>query len=295
VILSTVGVNLLDFPPLGSRHRAGLTVDELNQWEVAYKQGVAAESTGDAAEAVQHYERAARIDDHFAELQFRLARSFLAGGNAEKARRHFELARDWDALQFRSDSRINNVIRAASGETSRSRIVPVDGERAFASAATNEHNIPGRAFFYEHVHMNFDGDYLMAGAFLPAVVLALNLTNPPAGPVPSRRQCAAALAFSNWDELSTQAAMVRLTANPPFLDQLEHGPRQARAEGEIAERTRAFMQEELRQEAIAVYRAALARRPDDWQIHLNFGNLFSDFRLFRGSGGRVRARRASAI
>jgi tetratricopeptide (TPR) repeat protein len=280
VILSTVGVNLLDFPPLGSRHRAGVTSNELSHWEAAYREGVAAESKSDFAQAISHYEKAAQIDDHFAELQFRLARCRLAGGNTEKARGHFEGARDWDALQFRSDSRINNVIRAASGETNLGRIVSVDGERAFASAATNEHHIPGRRFFYEHVHLNFDGDYLMARALLPAVVLALNLTDPPAGPIPSRQECAAALAFSNWDELGTGAAMVRLTANPPFLDQLDHGQRQARAEGEIAERTRAFMQDELKQEAIAVYRAALARRPDDWQIHLNFGNLFSDFGLF---------------
>jgi hypothetical protein len=133
---------------------------------------------------------------------------------------------------------VNEVIRDA--QTNNGWIHPVDVERAFAMAATNEHNIPGHRFFYEHVHMNFDGDYLTARTFLPAVASALNLTNTVGRPISSREDCAAALAFSIWDELGTRAAMVRLTANPPFLDQLEHGQRQARAEGEIAQRTRAF-------------------------------------------------------
>jgi hypothetical protein len=43
-ILSTVGVNLLDFPPLGSVHRQGLSAEETARWETAYKEGIAEES-----------------------------------------------------------------------------------------------------------------------------------------------------------------------------------------------------------------------------------------------------------
>lgn len=280
VILCTVAVNLLDCPPLGSLHRAGLSPDELNRWEAAYQAGAAAESERDFGQAVQSYERAAQIDDQFAELQFRLARCFLAGGEAERARLHFERARDRDALQFRTDGRLNTVVRRLADQSKKGGVYLVDAAGAFARAATNEHQIPGGRFFYEHVHLNFEGDYLLARTLLPVVASALNLTNVAGNSLPAPQECAAALAFSSWDELGTQAAMVRLTANPPFLDQLEHGPRQARAEGEIAARTRAFGQEQEKQKAIAVYRAALAQRPDDWQIHLNFGNLLSDFGLF---------------
>jgi tetratricopeptide (TPR) repeat protein len=279
VILCTVAVNLLDFPPIESLHRPGLTSDAFSRWEAAYREGIAAEAKGDLTQAIEQYDRAAALDDHFAELQFRLARSRLAAGKTDAARKAFEAARDWDALQFRADARLNCVIHDQAQKNGNA-IQLVDAEAAFARAATNEHQIPGQHFFYEHVHLNFDGDHLLARTLLPAVVSALNLTNAAGAPVPSRQECAAALGFSSWDELGTKAAMVRLTGNPPFLDQLEHGQRQARAEGEIAQRTRSFMQEEMKQQAIAFYRASLARRPNDWPMHLNFGNLLSDFGLF---------------
>jgi tetratricopeptide (TPR) repeat protein len=196
------------------------------------------------------------------------------------------LARDWDALQFRTDSRANEGVRELAANSQDAGLYFADAERVLAAASTNEHQIPGNRLFHEHVHFNFDGDYLMALTLLPEVVSALGLgfhvgaTNPPPRPISSREECAAALGFSSWDEIGTKAAMVRLTANPPFLDQLEHGERQARAEGEIADRTRAFQDPGLQQQAIEVYRAALARRPGDWQIHLAFGNLLIDFGRF---------------
>ena len=61
-----------------------------------------------------------------------------------------------------------------------------------------------------------------------------------------------------------------------FLDQMEHLRRQTAAEREITERTRAFTPEAMQQVKEAC-RAALARRPDDWQIHLSFGNVLADF------------------
>lgn len=283
MIVATVGVNLLDFPPLASRHRAGLSADELSRWEAAYKDGAAAEAKGEFATAIQHFQQAEKIDDHFAELYFRLGRSFLASGDTEKARRHFALARDWDALQFRADNRMNGVVRELAANRKDS-VVFVDAERAFATGATSEHGIPGNRFFYEHVHLTFDGDYLLAQMLLPAVVAAVGLAGNPTNSVPraipSRQECAEALAFSAWDELGTKAAMVRQTANPPFLDQLDYGQRQARAEGEIAERTRAFNDPALREQSISVYRAAFARRPDDWHLHLSLANLLNDFGQF---------------
>ena len=60
------------------------------------------------------YQKAAEIDPQFAELQFRMGRCDLALTNDDQARRDFELARDYDALDFRADTRINSAIKEAA-------------------------------------------------------------------------------------------------------------------------------------------------------------------------------------
>ena len=118
-ILSTVAVNLKDFPPLGSLHRADLTKPDLARWEAAYGEGVRAEQAGRHEEAVEHYRAAAELDDRFADLHFRLARCHLAAGRFDEARKHYVLACDLDAMPFRADSRVNEVIRqTAAGQSS---------------------------------------------------------------------------------------------------------------------------------------------------------------------------------
>lgn len=283
VVLSTVAVNLRDFPPLASLHRARLAPADLAAWESAWGRGTNAEAGGQFHAALTNYLEALRVDDHFAELHFRLACCALEAGQTDVARRHFELARDWDALQFRSDRRLNQIVREAARSGHDAGLLLVDAERAFADPANSDQGIPGDRFFRDHVHPTFDGDHLLARLFLPAVAQALNLGSPPASsglrdlPVLSREECAKALAFSEWDEISVTAAMLRLTAKPPFLDQLDHSARQAEAERALDLRGQAFQREAGLPRAKNIYLAATTRRPGDWQLHFNFGSLLADF------------------
>ena len=69
------------------------------------------------------------------------------------AQKEFAAARDLDALRFRCDSRLNEIIRQqAEGD-----VALADGERALAEASPS--GIPGAEFFYEHVHLTFQGNY----------------------------------------------------------------------------------------------------------------------------------------
>jgi tetratricopeptide (TPR) repeat protein len=277
VILSTIAVNLRDCPPLGSLHRSDLTQAQLQEWEQPYRQGMMSEVGRDTPQAISCYEQAAALDDHYAELHFRLARGRLLAGQREAARRHFVLARDWDSLQFRTDTRLNDIVREVAAEslgTGPIRLVAT--EAALAACARCPDGIPGREFFYEHVHLRFDGDYEVARALLPAVIQSLRdrgLTAPePPAPVPSREQCAKALAFTAWDEVNTAAAMVKLTAQPPFTGQLEHAARQAAAEKEVST-VMARVDEAFIRQVIQVYHEAIAARPHDWHLHYNLGTL----------------------
>src|SRR5207247_4132389 len=74
-IIATVAVNLHDFPPLASLHRRDLTPAQLAQWDKACAAATVAESANQIGQARDHYQAAASLDDHFAELHFRIARS----------------------------------------------------------------------------------------------------------------------------------------------------------------------------------------------------------------------------
>jgi len=276
-IVATLGVNLHDFPPLASLHRRDLAPDQLARWEKAYAAGIAAEAAGQFDGALAHYEAAAGIDDHFAELHFRLARCYEAAGRTEPAQRYFVQARDWDALQFRADTRLNAVIRSvsAAGNAATPDWLLCDIERALAESPAAEHGLPGRQMFHEHVHFTFAGDYEVARALLPSVTGSLRL-GAPAAPLPSQTECAHALAFTPVDDLNVRAAMARQTARPPFLDQLDHGPRQAEADKRVQEQLARTTRTDFEQ-AAAVYREALAANPEDWMFHFNYGNLLNQF------------------
>jgi len=299
VILSTVAVNLRDCPPLGSLHRSDLIGLSLDEWDRLYRKGVFAEAGTDLPQAISCYEQALALDDHYAELHFRLARCRLQTGDRDAAERHFTLARDWDALQFRADAKLNEIIRdvaasldAAPAATQRVRLVQAD--TALASSQRCPDGIPGREFFYEHVHLRFDGDYEVAQAILPAIVQSLQerglksedrgqktedgagktpaeSVRPP-GSVPSREECAKALAFTAWDEVNTAGAMAKLTAKPPFTEQLEHAQRQAAAEKAVSAVTDRIDEAFVRQ-VIQAYRQAIEARPQDWHLHYNLGTL----------------------
>jgi len=278
VIVSTVGANLKDFPPLGSLHRTGLNEAAKTTWESAWATGIAAEAAGQQETALRSYGEAVRIDDHFAELQFRLGRVCLATGQFQAAQEHYRLSRDWDALQFRTDSRLNRIIRDTAGRKQAAGIRLVDGEQEFGLSPLSDHQIPGSPLFNDHAHMSFEGDYVLARAFFPAVVSALNPANSPEpanATLPSRVECAERLGFTSWEEVSVAAGMLRSLDKPPFLEQLEHRERLARDQETLQQRLRVVSQPEQLEQARAAYRAAIARDPGDWQLHFTFANFLS--------------------
>ncbi len=171
-ILSTVAVNLKDQPPLGSLHRKGLTETETTAWEAAYAAGTADEERAAFNGAIDHYGAALAIDDHFADLHFRLARCHFAAGQFDKAREHYQLACDWDAMPFRADRRLNRAIHEVARDSA-ADVRLVDAEQALLDGPASDHGIPGEALFFEHVHFRFAGNYEVAKAMFPAVSAAV--------------------------------------------------------------------------------------------------------------------------
>ena len=195
-----------------------------------------------------------------AEEQFRMALT-----NTNEARQHYERALDWDALQFRADSRLNETIRKVAGD----KAVLMDMVKVFADA---EGDIPGAKLFRDHVHPTFEGDYLLANTLLPAVGKSVRLLSP-GTTVPSKEECARLLAYTEWHDAQIQLAMAEMTSRPPYLDQLDYRERQMMAEQRARQRLAQLTVPQV-EAALQIALAAVKRRPDDWLLRHNCAQLY---------------------
>src|SRR6266850_5729445 len=155
IVVSTVASNLKDCAPFASLHRSDLNAPDLEKWDRLNDKGIEAQAGGHPAEAAEQYRQAAQIDDSFAELLFRWGQCCLVLGQKEEAFRQFARARDLDTLRFRCDSRLNEIIHATGSNREAEGIRFADSESALGHA--DQENA-----FYEHVHLTFLGNYLVA-------------------------------------------------------------------------------------------------------------------------------------
>jgi tetratricopeptide (TPR) repeat protein len=276
VILSTVAVNLRDCPPFASRHRADLRPDELSAWDSTFRAGVELEERRQWSEALARYESAARVDDRFAELQFRMGSCLAALGRLREARERFLAAADLDALRFRADREINAAIRRVAVERAADGVYPGDPEESLAAASdSGAAVIPGKDTFYDHVHYTFAGNYFLARTILDRLESALPdlRTRGRSTSVLTEEECARALPMTPWDEYQSLVQMLATMSRAPFSNQPGHAAQvlQMRQDAESL-RKQASTPEAL-EEARRLYEAALVRSPDDWSLHYHYGKL----------------------
>jgi tetratricopeptide (TPR) repeat protein len=275
VVLSTVAVNLRDCPPFASQHRGDLSPEQLAKWESAYRAGVDLEAKGRCGDALKEYERAAQIDDRFAELQYRLGRCLAELGHPVEARDRFVLARDLDVLRFRADSRINAAIRAVAAEEETLGVCGADAEKTLADSNLAHDGIAGNELFYEHVHLTFDGNYLLARAVMQQVEKALPqlASSRKTAVILSRKQCAEYLALTPWDEYQMARQILEMTSRPPFTGQLEHSARQAASQSQVESLRKQVLAPRALEAVCGSYEAALEKAPDDWLLHYRYGEF----------------------
>jgi len=227
IVVGTVAVNLRDCPPFGSEHRLGLSDTDNRKWEQFYQRGIAAQTAGRIAEAAGDFGAAAQIDDEVAELHFREGCCALALHQTAEAQKGFVSARDLDTLRFRCDSRLNDLIRQTVSNYGHPRVALADAEKAFAEQSPD--GLAGNDLFYEHVHLTFDGNYLLARTLAPKLesLLPTNISARVSvnQPWPSENDCARRLAWSDWDKREALSEIASRLNNAPFKDQLNHEAR----------------------------------------------------------------------
>ena len=272
VILNTVAVNLRDCPPLASVSGSHLSSTEKTQCDQFYTKGCNSEKDGQFDQAAPCFEQAAKLDPGRAEVQYHWAQSLVHLTHLAEARRHFERARDCDALPVRTDSRINDMIRDAAHKWDGADLVFFD---AAALLGTNcVAAICGDETFYEHVHFNCDGNYRLARAWAEQVerLLPSNVRQSAATSWLSQEICERRLGLTDWNRRNDLSEVYRRRQRPP-LNQQDNNAQESQALREEINRLSRRMDAGEAPAARAIYLDAIARAPQDLDLYANFADF----------------------
>jgi tetratricopeptide (TPR) repeat protein len=284
ILFSTVAVNLKDCPPFASQHRLGISDGELQVWELQYQQGLEREEAGDFQEAIRAYQNALIRDPDYAETYFRLGRCYWETQQYEQAFQAYSQAREQDSLRFRADRQINQLIRQTAQEKQEQGVYFVDAEKAISTQS--EHQIPGEQWFYEHVHFNFAGNYLLARILFEQVEQLLPESikkgHVSEEAIPnatlrstSEQDCARILGYTILDQYKiAKNVLEKYITRPPFTNQAYHAQLVQRLEANI---------EELKDQVTKIpfesfletYKQAIEQNPSDWHLHWIYASLLA--------------------
>ena len=282
IVLSTVAVNLRDFPPfaaLPARAAAAASASDLPQQAAA---ATAAQTAGNWAGAIQAYERALTMAPAHADIEFRLGQCQLALSNQVAARAWFAAARDHDALPFRTDSPLNNIIKEVGRAHGNHGVFLLDGPASVS--ANSPASIPGDEVFYEHVHFNFDGNYRLARALAESIAgqLPIRIKEGGAPGWATQERCDQMLALTAWNRRDVYSEMLQRLSQPPFTGQPDNHARLARIRGQLAELSPQLTPTNTAA-ASRVYAQAIEARPEDFRLWWNYADFLEATRDLRGA------------
>lgn len=278
VVLCTPACNLADCPPFASLHPAALSEADRTRWQGLFNRGTQALGEGKTIEAIANFEAAAAVDDGYAELHYCLGQGLLATGQTNAARKHLLRARDLDALRFRPDSQIAEIIKSVAQEQADCGVFLVDAEAAFAASPLAKQGLPGHKLFYEHVHMTPAGNYLLATCVYEQVIRILpGKRTDEAGPPPlSEERCRERCGLTAWDEYRMAKSITAMTSRPPFSRQYGHAERQALREKQVATMAQRDATPAALASARQAYMDALEGEPDHPSLRAGFARLLTE-------------------
>jgi tetratricopeptide (TPR) repeat protein len=215
VLLSSVPVNLRHSAPFLSIHRPDLSKEQLDRWRELTRTASLSFDEEDWDAAITAFQAALEIDPEYADTHFRLASTYERAGNLEEARAHYERSLDLDALRFRADTGINQVVRRIAGDVANTAFSFVDGAAAFEEAS--EPFQPGWNLLLEHVHYDFSGNHVLAAEISRSIVA--NVDGPDDyEPLPGV-EVAARTGFPNHDTIEEIKNLQGMIQQPPFPGQ----------------------------------------------------------------------------
>jgi len=251
IILNKVAVNLRDCPPFASM------------------------PSSDQAKLKSQKE-----DPYSAQNQFAWALSSLERTNCAEARQHFALACDYDALPFRADSRINGIIADAGREFACPKLRMVNADEVLGS--NSPCGVAGEESFYEHVHLNFDGNYRLARAWAAEIESLLGAKLVASGSATNREwasqeECEHRLGLSDWNRSQILRGMLERYKRPPLNDQANND-RRVKEVQDWENRLEQRMDRAGAARAHADFEDAVARAPDDYCLREMYAAFLEEVR-----------------
>jgi tetratricopeptide (TPR) repeat protein len=266
VVLSSVPVNLRHSAPFMSVHRRDLSNDLLDQWRELTHKGAQGSAQQDWDDAIESLQAALAIDPDHADTHFRLATAFEGAGQFQQARTHYRRALDLDALRFRADTRINQIIQRVAASIDDGAVSFVDS--AAAAEQASQPFQPGWNLLLEHVHYDFAGNDVIAAEISRSIMHRLTGTDtyqPLPGVEVARR-----IGFPNFDTIAETRNLQRMTQRPPFPGQSNY----AGLQQSLEDRLQGMIRE------VGSLTEVLQRRQEladsglaDWKIHFELAVL----------------------
>ena len=266
VVLSSVPVNLRHSAPFLSVHRRDLSTELLDQWRESTRKGAQSSDQQDWDGAISSFQAALAIDPDHADTHFRLATAFENAGQIQQAKTHYQRALNLDALRFRADTRINQIIQRVAASIGDEAVSLVDS--AAAAEQASQPFQPGWNLLLEHVHYDFAGNDVIAAGISRSIMKSLTGTDtyqPLPGVEVARR-----IGFPNFDTIAEIRNLQRMIQRPPFPGQSNY----AGLKQSLEDRLQSMIKE------VGSSTAVLQRRQEvadsglaDWKVHFELASL----------------------
>ncbi|MFT4548594.1 MAG: tetratricopeptide (TPR) repeat protein [Verrucomicrobiales bacterium] len=157
VLFVTPASNLRSCSPFKSQHREGLTEVQMQEWKTLWKSAREEAGADRFEEALEKLNRAAAIDDQYADLHYLRAQALDALQRYDDAKLAYQRALDEDVCPLRALSPMPSIVR----EVAQQREVPLVDFVTQVNAASPQ-GIPGEEMFLDHVHPTINGHRMLA-------------------------------------------------------------------------------------------------------------------------------------
>jgi tetratricopeptide (TPR) repeat protein len=266
VVLSTVPVNLRHSAPFASSEPEHLTEQQIESFQMLTADAAGRAAQQDWQGAVSHYSEALELTPRHADTLFELALAQEHSGNHDSAASRYVDALDYDSLRFRADSHINGIIRDLASMATTTQLTFVDNDLAFKKSS--EPFSPGWDLFYEHVHYNFVGDYLLAREFTRAILGRLGIQS---NDLLSQVEVASRVGYPSNMTMKVLDRVLGMVQSPPFIGQSNQDALMDLIKGKIND-----VEAELGTvpEQIARREGMLRGGGGDWRIYYEMAHLY---------------------
>lgn len=156
LILGTQVSNLRNQPPFASEDLSE-SGEQRTLFQQSYRGGVALQSKGLLDSAIVLFRAAIAAEPLHADAHYRLAQCLDAKGRKREALSEYMVARDYDELRFRTDSRFNDLIRSMDDHE---HCLVADIEAVFEAHSPD--SLVGRNLITDHLHPTSWGNFIIA-------------------------------------------------------------------------------------------------------------------------------------